>query len=285
MTDETNDDPLRFWNAFETTDFTFTHKSDYGAKLTSINGIYQVKKMTEMFGPCGMGWGFEILQSQMDATGTLYARQWNPQANRPELALDDQNKPIKVGEGMLHTMHINLWYLLKGTFPISELVIQDGDFGTVEPPKPRFEIKGIGHTPYIFMGQRDMFPQTDMDYEKKSLTDAITNAMAKLGMSADVRMGLFDIPDYLQERKDEAMIEHSDDAEAESARQRHEYEDWFSGHMELIKSAVTIRELEVLFKGARPRIQRQGSPEDLAAHQDEKNVRFRDLKPKEEVKA
>tara|TARA_Y100000593_G_C4318246_1_gene342166 strand:- start:1341 stop:2018 length:678 start_codon:yes stop_codon:yes gene_type:complete len=48
---------LGLWDQVESTDAKFTHKLQYGAKLTAIDAQYQRKRATEMFGPMGIGWG------------------------------------------------------------------------------------------------------------------------------------------------------------------------------------------------------------------------------------
>ena len=52
-------DNLSIWNKVQETDPKFT-KKDYGG-FTSINGVYLYKKATDIFGPIGIGWGFDIL--------------------------------------------------------------------------------------------------------------------------------------------------------------------------------------------------------------------------------
>lgn len=280
MTDQKNDDDHRFhkaasnldyWLQLDITDPERTSKSDYGAKLTSINGVYQFKKMTATFGPCGIGWGYDVIEERMDDTGPLFARTYDTSARKPVPLLDGDNHPIPLGiNGQLHTMRISLWYVrpIRGSEVTQEETSVDD----------RCYIEGIGHTPYRFMNNNDTFPNIDQEYLKKSMTDALTNAMAKLGMSADVRMGLFDNDEYVQGLRDEAAIEAADDSDAEIARQRHEFEDWLAAHFELLGTAGTVRELEILFKGARPRIERQGTKEVQDEHTTTKNTRFKELK-------
>lgn len=253
---------MTIWDQIEQTDPRFTKKMTTGAKLTSINGEYQMKRMTELFGPCGIGWGFKIETSEMIDCGLIDGVE-------------------ALGHELIHTMHVELWYrsCLSGP-PVS---LSPGQESIVEIEK--CYITGIGHTPFrtgtTYNGQRGA--RVDAEYEKKSLTDALTNAMAKLGMAADVRMGMFDERDYVEGLKDEIAIEESGDAEAEAASQRHEFTDWYADHMKLIEDAGSIREMEILYKGARPRVERQGTAEQKDAHRTAKDVRFRELKgPKNE---
>jgi hypothetical protein len=36
-----------------------------GANLTSINHNYQIKRATELFGPCGFGWGYDVINASI----------------------------------------------------------------------------------------------------------------------------------------------------------------------------------------------------------------------------
>lgn len=60
---------MRIWEKHPQTDLSFTKESEYGRKQTSINPQYQKKILTEMFGPCGIGWGFDYKFWSFNATG------------------------------------------------------------------------------------------------------------------------------------------------------------------------------------------------------------------------
>ena len=130
MTDDTPSAPrgpvqrevenMDIWERIEETDPRMTKKQTSGAKLTSINGVYQFKKMTEVFGPCGLGWGFETISSEFIDTGPILAS-----------TLNEQGQPVVLDNGKLHTLRIKLWY-------IDELAGE------------RAEIEGIGHTPFKY---------------------------------------------------------------------------------------------------------------------------------------
>lgn len=236
------------WDQLDTTDPRYTKKQTSGAKLTSINGQYQFMKMTEVFGPCGDGWGFDILESDFINTGTIF---------------DDDGVPM--GEGRLHRMKVKLWY-----FP--------EEWTGTEPPS----ILGIGLTKFISKARYEGKPYVAIDdeYEKKSLTDALTNAMAKLGMAADVRMGMFDHEDYVHGLEDEIAIQEAGDKEAERVKQRHEFEDWYGRTLEVLKTTSSVRELELTFKASWPRVDRQGTADQKREFKGTKDVRFRELAPK-----
>jgi len=61
-------DPLRIWERVERSDPDFTKPVGFGGgfKFTAIDAQSQLKRATEIFGPCGLGWGtrnerFEML--------------------------------------------------------------------------------------------------------------------------------------------------------------------------------------------------------------------------------
>lgn len=60
-------DNLAIWNALARTDPTHTKpfQRQGGFRGTAIKPIYSVQKMTEHFGPCGIGWGYEAPQFQI----------------------------------------------------------------------------------------------------------------------------------------------------------------------------------------------------------------------------
>lgn len=284
MTEITPIDQMLFWNELDSTDPSFTKKSTEGAKLTSINGVYQFKKMTELFGPCGIGWGWETITSQLDVTATMYQRQWNEETRSQELVMVG-GQPISYGPGQLHTLKIKLWYrplhqpeggVAPPQWEWSMLVSPPG----ADSAPARYEIEGIGQTKFIYLTKNGPF--VDEDYEKKSLTDALTNAMSKLGMAADVRMGMFDDTDYLMAQQRLADIATSDDAEVEIVKQRQEFEEWYATHLGLIKTETDNRVLEVLFTGATPRMTREATQDQIDERYNAKNDTFRRNMPKKE---
>ncbi|TWC47300.1 hypothetical protein FBY04_12878 [Pseudomonas sp. SJZ080] len=109
-----------------------------GFKGTAIKPTYLMRKATEVFGPCGEGWGWTVLEDRFDEGGPLQAptKEW-PEAPRIN--------------AKLHTLKIELWYLGK-----------DGQKCTVQH---------YGHTPFVLLQQGKII--TDWEAAKKSLTDAI----------------------------------------------------------------------------------------------------------------
>lgn len=50
----------QIWDQLKVTDPRFTKEVTFGRGFTSIDPMYQIGKMTENFGPCGHGWGYDV---------------------------------------------------------------------------------------------------------------------------------------------------------------------------------------------------------------------------------
>lgn len=81
-------DPKRVWDQVKQTDPAFTKRSDQRGGFTSISPMYQAMRATEIFGPCGIGWGWEVL-----------AENWTDNAHHVRIklwyVLDDQRGEIE----------------------------------------------------------------------------------------------------------------------------------------------------------------------------------------------
>ena len=54
-------DNKRYWDQLKVTDPKFTKKVNKGfGDITTIDPMYQIGKMTEVFGPVGDGWGYDV---------------------------------------------------------------------------------------------------------------------------------------------------------------------------------------------------------------------------------
>jgi len=60
-------DNLKLWRAVEKTDPSLTKNFSRGGGFqgTAINPTSLVMRATEMFGPPGIGWGYEIVKEEM----------------------------------------------------------------------------------------------------------------------------------------------------------------------------------------------------------------------------
>lgn len=147
-------DNLRHWSVLSKTDPAHTKgfQRAGGFKGTAIKPIYTVEKMTEHFGPCGVGWGM----------------------SKPEFTT------MPVLDEILVYCTVALWY---------------DDAGK------RGEVFGVGGDK-VLTKQSSGLRSNDEAF-KAAYTDALSNAMKQIGMSADVHMGLFDDDKYVREMKRE----------------------------------------------------------------------------------
>ena len=93
MTDETNN--LSLYNKVKTTDpkYTKAYSLGGGDSGTSVPGQYFILKATDIFGPIGIGWGYEIQEDRFDEGGPFI---YNNETFRE----------------LTHTIKLRLWYKL-----------------------------------------------------------------------------------------------------------------------------------------------------------------------------
>jgi len=209
MTD--NKENLKLWDSVGKTDpaYTRSYKGAGGFSGTAVNPLYTVKRLTEMFGALGVGWGYEVLEDRFDCGSTEY----------------DKETKESIGINSIHTIKIELWHM-------------EGD--------KKASATHYGHTPFVYRNKWGM--QTDSEFAKKSLTDALNKAASMFGFNSDIYLGKFDDINYVQEVGDEFAIQEADDKDAELIRQRQEYEALLADNLDLIKTSVAINELEVIYK-------------------------------------
>lgn len=180
-------DNMRIWSQVEKTDPSATKQAKVGGmNITAISGQHMIMKATEIFGPVGIGWGWEIIEERFDRGG--------------EIRKDDGTV---IGQEVGHVVRIRLWFEL------------DGKRGSVEQ---------YGCTEFTYKSKWGV--TTDTEAPKKSLTDAIKKSLAMLGFSADIFLGLFDDQDYVAQRRAEEDLEKAADQDEEAERQRAERLRW-----------------------------------------------------------
>ena len=218
---EGNNDHLSIWKRVQRTDARFTKPLEgMGFTGTSINSTYMFMRATEIFGPIGEGWGYEVIEEKfIDGKPLL------------EPVLDERNKQVATkflrdADGSLfceqnHSLKIKFWY-------------------TIEC-ETRGEFESYGATPYRY--QTNYGIKVDGEAIKKSLTDAIKKALSMLGFSSDVFMGMHDNPEYVASNKLEYEIKAATDNAEDTTRVRKELDEKFSRHTETMRSAVTANEL------------------------------------------
>lgn len=176
-------------------------------------------RATEIFGPIGTGWGFEVLEDRM-----------LPGAPMSETIYEDKkfigNRLLRDGDGTLiteqnHSIKIAFWYLK--------------DNGVAE----RFE--AYGATKYLYKTKHGI--TCDGEAQKKSLTDAIKKALSLLGFSADVWLGLYDQAEYKQENALQFELANASEKAENIPRIRKELDEKFKLNTDSMRTAVTPNEI------------------------------------------
>ncbi|EOJ8667021.1 hypothetical protein AB7250_07585 [Providencia stuartii] len=214
-------DNLSIWKRVQRTDARFTKPLEgMGFVGTSINSTYMFMRATEIFGPIGEGWGYEVIEEKLIDGKPLV-----------EPVLDERNKQVATrflrdGDGSLfceqnHSIKIRFWYIIEC--------------------ETRGEFESYGATPYRYQTQYGM--KVDGEAIKKSLTDAIKKALSMLGFSSDVFMGMHDNPEYVASNKLEYEIKAASDNAEDATRIRKELDEKLTRHTETMRSAVTPNEL------------------------------------------
>ena len=204
-------DNMRIWDQVDTTDPSATKNFTGmgGFKGTAIKPTYLMRKATEVFGPCGEGWGWTVLEERFDDGAPLQC----PTKEWPEAPLISAK---------LHTVKVELWYLGKS-----------GQKCTVQH---------YGHTPFVLLQSGRII--TDWEAAKKSLTDAIGKCLQPLGFAADIHMGMFDNSEYVDAVRDEVALAKAEDRAAEEDRQKQERLDYIKSVIDGMQAAPSFTELK-----------------------------------------
>lgn len=205
---------MKIWDQVEKTDTRFTKEAKVGGQnITSLNGTAMIMKATEVFGPAGIGFGWNIVEERFDKGAEMFS--------------GEGDKRVSLGFELHHTIKIAFWFKL------------DGERG---------EIEQYGCTPYLYKSKYGT--TTDGEAPKKSLTDAIKKSLSMLGFSADVFLGMFDDRDYVAQRQEEVAVEQAEDREAELEKQKQERLEYIKSVVETMQGAQTLNELKKLHDAA-----------------------------------
>lgn len=197
---------MRIWDQVEKTDTRYTKKAEVGGqKITSLNGTAMVMKATEIFGPVGIGFGWNVVEERFDEGS--------------EMVSGEGDKRLVLGRELNHTIKIKFWFVLDGQ---------------------RGEIEQYGCTRYLYKSK--FGTTTDGEAPKKSLTDAIKKSLSMLGFSADVFLGLFDDTAYVDALKAGERVEAAVDKIAEKESQAAERVALIKTTLDLMNSALSYRE-------------------------------------------
>lgn len=212
MAQEKPNPNMALWDQVCTTDMNHTKTQNFdGRDVTSINGMYIVMRATEVFGPIGKGWGFEILVDRFDQGAPL--------------TTGKSDSVTVIGHEQMHTILLKLWYLRAG--------------------KKNY-ITQFGHTPYVFKTSWGI--KTDFDAPKKSLTDAIKKCLSLAGFSADVHMGMFDDPIYIEGLELKRRLEEAGDADSVLDDAKTEFKEWLSRQVSALPRCPNDRALKQMYQ-------------------------------------
>lgn len=213
-------DNLSIWKQVQRTDPRFTKPLEgAGFQGTSINSNYMFMRATEIFGPIGEGWGYEVVEEKFLDGKPLTEPVME---NNKQVAL----RYLRDADGSLfceqnHSIKIQFWYRSK----VGKCCY----------------FESYGATPYRYQTQYGI--KVDSEVIKKSLTDAIKKALSMLGFSSDVFMGMHDNPEYLIKNKLEFEIKAASENAEDSVRIREELDEKFTRNTETMRTAVTQNEL------------------------------------------
>lgn len=197
---------MRIWDQVCKTDPSATRAAKVnGQQISSIDGYWVIQQATALFGPLGIGWGYDVVEERWDDGKPFGVKQ--------------EDGSIATVISKTHTIKLKLWYMLDGQ---------------------RGEITQYGHTQAIYRSSYGV--SDDSEAPKKSLMDAIKKSLSMLGFCADVFMGQFDLPEYREQLEIESAISKAEDREREIESQRSELIESVSRNLETLKASKTPAE-------------------------------------------
>jgi len=221
---------LKLWDSVCSTDpsATKSYKGVGGFSGTTINSIYLIRKATELFGPIGIGWGYEIISETITEGAPIAV----PVEGSGPVLSDHKEK--------IHTLRLKLWYKHNGE---------------------RGETEHFGHTQMVYVNKYGI--QTEQEPSKKSLTDAMKKCLSMIGFSADIFLGEFDNAEYRDQVQTEYDIKKAENREEEIAIKQGELTEYVTRHLAVIKTAVSVNEIAGISKSAIRHLDRQGMIAEL----------------------
>lgn len=132
------DKNMNIWTQAKKTDPSATKANTSGGfKSTSINGYWMIQKATEIWGPVGSAWGYEILEERFDEGAPIL----------------DKETGVPLCKTVMHTIKLGVFY-----------------------PNSTKPVIQFGHTPYIYQSKYGPITDTEapkkslMDALKKCLS-------------------------------------------------------------------------------------------------------------------
>lgn len=201
-------DNTRIWSKVSTTDTRYTKAANVGGQnITSLSGTAMIMKATEIFGPAGIGFGWNVTEERFDQGAEIF--------------VGEGEKRMSLGHEINHTVKITFWFMLDGQ---------------------RGEIEQYGCTRYQYKTKNGVI--NDGEAPKKSLTDAIKKALSMLGFSADVFLGMFDDRNYVDQLREEEAADHAIAQAVEEDRLREERLAYIKGVVEKMQQAKSFAEVK-----------------------------------------
>lgn len=213
---------LELWNAVKETDKAFTKDVNQRGGYTSITPQYQMQEATKVFGPYGMGWGFDSIDMDYSAIESL-------------------------GLVLVKAVFFYMREGKKNTFPINN----------------SWPVK---------QGSR-----VDSDFAKKAETNTMGKALSKLGFNADIFMGLFDDPDYVDEVTNRKNLEKAENKIEEQARQDKEWSEWKQKELKAYDLIPNLEALKSVFTGHIRKIKVRGDDAAIKLFTTMKDQRKKEL--------
>ena len=145
---------------------------------------------------------------------------------------------------------------------------------------------------YILDGKEGLFPinntwpvkqgsRVDSDFAKKAETNTMGKALSKLGFNADVFMGLFDDPNYVDEVTNKKNMEKAEDKIAEQAKQDEEWSLWKQKELKAYDMIPNIHALKSVFTGHIRKIKVRGDEPAIKLFTTMKDQRKKELEKDE----
>ena len=179
---------MELWKSVCETDpkYVKNFRKGGGFSGSSPNATYVVRRLTEIFGPAGIGWGMEITESFFQ-----------------------EGHIIEVIDGIAvkHVVHIcrgRLWYMWEG--------------------EKRFTSEQFGQTDFVGKNKYGLF--TDEEAPKKTITDLRGKLASTLGFCSDIHLGMWDDNKYIAYLRAKGQQEEKQKQNSTAKDQKETLESW-----------------------------------------------------------
>lgn len=123
--------------------------------------------------------------------------------------------------------------------------------------------------------------RVDSDFAKKAETNTMGKALSKLGFNADVFMGQFDDPNYVEEVTNKKNLEKAEDKIAEQAKQDLEWSEWKQKELKAYDMIPNTEALKSVFTGHIRKIKVRGDDPAIKLFTTMKDQRKKELEKNE----